>query len=288
MLDTGRTARPREAVPDTATLVDQAETRRSLRFTVRSLLQYRELLRNLVVKDLKLKYRGSVLGFLWSLANPLLMLVVYTIAFRYVLKVHSEGFVLCLLVGLLAWTFFSNTTSMATGAIADNGGLVKTVYFPRAILPIATVLFNFAQYLLNVAVLLPVMLLLYQMPLATPMLAFPIFVGLQLLFMVGVALWVATGTAFFRDLKHLLEVGLAALFWATPVLYQIEQVPASLSLPVRLAPLSPFVIAYQRMFFYREWPEPSVWILAVTYTVIALVGGLSLLTRFEERFAELV
>ena len=118
----------------------------TLRAVVASLYSYRELLKNLVLKDLKLKYRGSVFGFLWSLANPLLMIVVYTVAFTYILRVRSEGFVFYLMLGLLSWTFFASSAAMSTGAIVDNAGLLKSVLFPRAILPIATVLFNLAQY----------------------------------------------------------------------------------------------------------------------------------------------
>src|ERR671924_2310548 len=98
---------------------------------MRSLFRYRELIRNLVLKDLKLKYRGSVLGFLWSLANPLLMIVVYTIAFNYILGMRVRGFVFYLMLGIVAWTFFANSAVMSAGAIVENGGLVKSIFFPR-------------------------------------------------------------------------------------------------------------------------------------------------------------
>ena len=129
---------------------------------VGSLYRYRELLKNLVLKDLKLKYRGSVFGFLWSLANPLLMIIVYALAFTYILRVRSERFVFYLMLGQLSWTFFANSASMSTTSIVDNSGLLKSVFFPRAILPMGTVLFNLAQYLLTVSVFLPAMLLWYQ------------------------------------------------------------------------------------------------------------------------------
>ena len=101
-------------------------------------------------------------GFLWSLANPLLMIVVYTVAFTYILRIRSEGFVFYLMLGLLSWTFFASSAAMSTGAIVDNAGLLKSVLFPRAILPIGTVLFNLAQYLLTVSVFLPVMMIWYR------------------------------------------------------------------------------------------------------------------------------
>src|SRR6478672_7533461 len=140
-----------------ARLVDRSAEIRSVRGTAAAILHYKQLIRSLVAKDLKLKYRGSVLGFLWSLVNPLMMLAVYTLAFTYILRANTEGFVFRLLLAILAWTFFAGSLMMSTGAIVDNAGLLKSVLFPRVVLPIASVLFNFAQYLLTTIVLVPVM-----------------------------------------------------------------------------------------------------------------------------------
>ena len=162
---------------------------------------------------------------------------------------------------------------MSTGSIVDNGGLLRTVLFPRAILPIATVLFNFAQYLLTIAVFLPVMLAWYRIPLVEPMILFPVVLVLQVVFTIGIALILATATAFFRDVRHLVEVALAVLFWTTPIVYELDRVPERLRLLILLSPMSPFVVAYQKLFFFREWPEPTVWLVAATYAVGAFVVG---------------
>jgi ABC-2 type transport system permease protein len=267
-------------------LVDRSSEMTTLRAVVASLYSYRELLKNLVLKDLKLKYRGSVFGFLWSLLNPLLMIVVYTIAFTFILRIRTEGFVFYMMLGILSWTFFSNSAAMSTGAIIDNAGLLKSVLFPRAILPIGTVLFNFAQYLLTVSVFLPAMMIWYQVPFAVPMLLFPAFLGLQVIFTVGIALILASWTAFFRDVRHLLEVALSALFWATPIVYELRQVPEQFRLLILLSPMSPFVVAYQQVFFYREWPEATVWLMASAYAVGAFVAGVLLFLAVEDRFTE--
>jgi ABC-type polysaccharide/polyol phosphate export permease len=275
-----------DALVSEATMDDRAATRPNLGRTLRGLFQYGHLLRNLVVKDLKLKYRGSVLGFVWSLANPLLMIAVYTVAFTYILRIRTPGFVFYLMLGVLAWTFFANATAMSTGSIVDNGGLARSVWFPRAILPIASVLFNFAQYLLTVAVFLPVLMVLYQVPPAAPMLAYPAFLVLQLLFTIGVALLLAVGTALFRDVRHLVEVALAVLFWATPVVYETAQLPARLRSLILLSPLSPYVTAYHDVFYYRRWPSPETWGLAFVYAAVALMAGLWLMTRHEDQLTE--
>jgi len=267
-------------------LIDHATDLTTLRGMGRSLYRYRELLRNLVIKDLKLKYRGSVFGFLWSLANPLLMVVVYTVAFTFILQVRSAGFVFYLLLGMLSWTFFSNSATMSTGAVIDNAGLLKSVRFPRAILPIATVLFNLAQYLLTVSVFLPAMMLWYSVPLAAPMLLFPVFLALQVLFTIGVALLLATGTTFFRDIRHLLEVGLSVMFWLTPIVYELRNVPERMQLFILLSPVSPFVVAYHQLFVYREWPSGDVWLAATSYALGAFVVGAIVFLGFEDQLME--
>jgi len=279
---------PLSAAAPSEVLVDRAQERDSFARTAAAMYAYRELLRNLVAKDLKVKYRGSVLGFLWSLLNPLLMIGIYSIAFGVILRMPTPGFVFYLLLGILAWTFFVNSAVMSAGAIVDNAGLLKSVFFPRAILPVASVLFNFAQYLLTTLVFLPLMLVFYRVPLGPQMLLYPVFLLLQVAFTIGVALMLSTSTAFFRDVRHLLEVGLAALFWLTPIVYQLDQVPEWLRGVLRLTPMSPYVVAYQQVFFYRSWPDAMTWALAIAYAAAALLAGMFVMLRHEDRFAEQV
>lgn len=278
--------RARGAARRSGDLVDRTAEVPTIGAIVMSLYRYRELLRNLVIKDLKLKYRGSVFGFLWSLANPLLMIVVYTVAFTYIIRIRTEGFVFYLMLGLLSWTFFANAATMSTGAIIDNAGLLKSVSFPRAILPIASVLFNLAQYVLTMSVFLPFMIGWYSVPLSAPMMLFPVFLALQAIFTIGIALMLATATVFFRDVRHFLEVALAALFWMTPIVYELGLVPERLRLPILMSPMAPFVVAYQKLFYYREWPESTLWLVAGTYAVGAFTVGAALVLAFEDRFTE--
>jgi ABC-2 type transport system permease protein len=267
-------------------MVDRATERATLRGTIVALVRYRELLKNLALKDLKLKYRGSVLGFVWSLVNPLVMISVYGLAFTYILRTRVEGFVFFLLLGILPWSFFASSANMATGAIIDSGGLMKSVTFPRAILPIATVLFNLIQYLLTILVFLPLMLIVYRVPLSAPMLLYPVFLALQVLFTVGVALLLAVGTAFFRDIRHLLEIALSILFWLTPIVYPLPQVSGRLRSVILLSPLSPFIVSYQQIFYYHQWPSAEVWIVAAVYSCATLAAGTMLFLSVEDQLSE--
>jgi len=267
---------------------DRAAIRPSLSRTLRGLGQYGHLLRNLVVKDLKLKYRGSVLGFVWSLANPLLMIAVYSVAFTRIMPLQTPGYVFYLMLGILAWTFFANAVAMSTGSIVDSGALVRSVWFPRAILPLATVLFNLAQYLLTVAVFLPVLMVVYGKAPGAAVIAFPAFLLLQVIFTAGVALVLSVATAFFRDVRHLVEVALAVLFWATPIVYETSRLSPGLRAVIRLSPLSPFVTAYHDIFYYQRWPDADTALLAIVYAAVAAAAGLWLVTRTEDRLTEQV
>ena len=267
-------------------LEDRSGASPSLATGLMRLLRSRELIRNLVWKELKLKYRGSVLGFVWSLLNPLLMLLVYSLAFNYILGIRRPAFVYSLLIGMLAWTFFASTTAMATGSIVDGAGLLKSVRFPRAVLPLSTALFNLAQYLMTFAVLLPVMLIAFRITPSWTMMAFPIVLILMVLFTLGVALTVAAAATYFRDVKHLVEVALAVLFWTTPIIYDLESVPERLRLPILLSPMSPFVTALHDLFYQRAWPDLSIWVTAIAWSAAAFVCGLTIFLSFEDRFAE--
>jgi lipopolysaccharide transport system permease protein len=271
-----------------AALVEQGEDLASMAGGVARAWEYRHLLRNLVAKDLKLKYRGSILGFAWSILIPLAMIGVYTLAFKFVMGVQTPNFVLFILIGLLAWNFFAGAVMGATDAIAGGGSLLKSVVFPRVVLPFSVVLFHLSQYVLTLAVFLPVVLFVYGVPLSPRMLLFPIFLALQVLFITGLALMLSTATAFFRDVRHLVDVGVGMLFWATPIIYQISMVPEDFQFVALLSPTASYIRAYQDIFFYGVVPDLSIWVVAVAYAVGAFVCGLSVFLAYEGRFSELV
>jgi ABC-type polysaccharide/polyol phosphate export permease len=175
---------------------------------------------------------------------------------------------------------------MSTGSLVDNSGLLKSVHFPRAILPIGTVLFNLAQFILTISVFLPVMMLWYRVPLSAPMLLFPLFLLLQVMFTMGIALILSTSTAFFRDVRHLLEVALAMLFWSTPIVYELSQVPERLRFLILLSPVSPFVVAYHDIFFYLHWPDARIWIAAIAQGFITFFVGALMFLSLEDRVME--
>jgi ABC-type polysaccharide/polyol phosphate export permease len=269
-------------------LVVQGEDLASMTGGIVRVWAYRHLLRNLVVKDLRLKYRGSVLGFAWSIMIPLLMIGVYTLAFRYVMNVDTPRFVLFVLIGLLAWNFFSGAISGATEAISGGGTLLKSVVFPRAVLPLSIVLFHLSQYLLTLVVFLPVMLVVYGVAPGWQMLLFPVFLALQVLFITGLALGLSAATALLRDVRHLVDVSIGMLFWATPIIYEMSRVPEQAQFVALLSPAAPFIRAYQDIFYYGVAPDLSIWVVAVAYALGGFVCGLSVFLAYEGSFSEMV
>jgi ABC-2 type transport system permease protein len=253
---------------------------------IHTFFRYRTLVRNLVTKDISLKYRGSFLGLAWSLLNPALMLLVYTFAFKIVLKVRTENYLYFIMAGLLPWTFFASALTASTQAITGNAGLIRKVYFPRAILPVASVLFSFTQLMLAFAVFLPALLLIsgihpsWEMALIIPVAL------LHLTFTVGLAFVLSAVTVPFRDVAHLTEVLLPLLFWATPIIYPIDMVPETLQGLVKLSPLALFAILYQDILLQTKLPEWGLIVRVLVWSVATVGIGYLIFRRFNTTLAE--
>lgn len=257
-----------------------------MREALGEILGYRALVLNLVLKDLKLKYRGSVLGVVWSLLNPLLTLAVYTYAFDHVLRVRMEHYASFLLVGLLPWSFFSGSLLASTGSVLQNAHLIRKVHFPHETLPIATVLFGFAQLLLALLVFVPCLLLSSALPLSASLLLLPPLLLLHAVFTTGLALLLSALTTSFRDLAHLTEVALLLLFWVTPIVYPLAMAPPRLQPWLEVSPLAAFALAYQEVLFRGRAPAPVIVAGVVLFPVAALLLGLWVFRRYSPTFAE--
>ncbi len=226
--------------------------RASVRAHVVQVWQYRELLVALVRKELKVKYKNSALGFVWSMLNPAMYLVVYYVVFQVLLKSGIPRFPIWLLCGLLVWNLFTNSLAGATGSITGNGALVNKVAFPREILPLAAVGANLIHFLFQGLVLLGA-LLVYQRGVDLGYVwLIPVALVVVLILASAVAVFLSAVNVYARDTQHLLELVLLAWFWATPIVYQwslqskmlVDRgLPSSLTM---LNPVTPIVLAFQR------------------------------------------
>ena len=254
--------------------------------SVAEILSYRALIKNLVVRDLKLKYRGSVLGFVWSLLNPLLILGIYTLAFRFILRVQIENYVYFLMLGLLTWNFFAGAVQASTGSIIGNANLIKKVSFPRETLPIATVLFAFAQFLLALVTFLPAFALMSQVTLTWTAVLFVPLVVLHLVFTLGLAFLLSAMTTSFRDVAHFTEVILPLLFWLTPIIYSVEMAPEALQRFFRASPLAGFAVSYRDVLLVGKVPDALTLANLIVWSVGMLLIGHHVFRRYDPTFAE--
>jgi len=211
-----------------------------------------ELLRNLVRKDLKVKYKGSTLGFAWSLANPLLILVVYTFVFQIVLKTGVPRFGVYLMAGLLVWNAFASSVSAACGSVVANANLVKKVRFPLAVLPLSAVGFAAVHFVLQLTVLFAIILGLGYDPIGPQLLLLLPAGVVAIVFTVALSMLVAAVNVRYRDTEHLLEVALVAWFWLNPMVYPFGLIRAELASwtwVYLLNPMATVVATFQRAIY---------------------------------------
>lgn len=267
---------------------------------LRELLRFRDLVRNLVARDLKVRYKNSVLGILWSWLNPLFMMVVYTIVFKVMQPAGRDGipaaqFPAFILVALLPWNFFASAVTQSVSAIVENANLVKKVYFPREILPLSIVLSNLVNFGISLVVLFP-MLFVFRVHITPWALLLPLVILLQLCLITGVALLVSTLNVFYRDTKVVMEVAMMAWFFVTPIFYPIDILPRSrevLGLTINihrwtriLNPMASLVAAYRDVLFYgRRVGTDFLARTAVTALVVLVIGYLVFL-HYSRVFGE--
>lgn len=260
----------------------------------RQLFRYRGLLATLTSRELKARYRGSVLGFLWSLANPLLLLSVYTFVFSVVFQPRVAGadpYALFVVGGLFPWIWFSTSALEGAMALLSNSGLIRKAVFPAELLPMVTVLSNLVHLLLAIPIL--AVALVTGRVLGYPVggigaLLFPAVLALHLPLVSGLALGASALTAHFKDVRDLLSNLLTLLFFLTPVLYPIDSLrgfPVLFWL-IRLNPLTPFTLAYQETLFYGRVPEPMLWVQMALVSLCFWAVGAGLFNRLRETFVE--
>jgi len=247
--------------------------------------QYREMLKNMVFKELRARYKGSFLGFFWTFFNPLFILVVYSIVFSFVMRIKIENYAMFLFVGLLPWNYFQVSLQMGAASIVLNSNLIKKIYFPREILPVALTLSNLINYLLSLAILLPA-LLVFNIPLSWNMLLFPVLVLFQTLFVLGAVLLASSMTVYLRDLEHIISIFLMAWFYLTPIIYPVSLIPEKYQWIIWLNPLTPLIIAYQDIFFYRKVPGFGGLAYFALLSVAVFIAGMAVFQRLKRNFAE--
>ena len=257
----------------------------------KKLFAYRELLYSLTKKELKVKYRGSVLGFFWSLLNPVLIMLVYSFVFSIVLRQGTKEFAIFLICALLPFNFFSNSVNYGAGSIISNANLVKKIYFPKEIIPLSIVFANLINFFLELVVLF-VVLAIFGYKFYMYLYILPILILVQIFLVAGFSLLISSLNVFFRDLGHLISIIMMVWFFATPIIYPLNMVPEKFRFILQINPMAVFATYYRDIFYYVKYPEglyfPSICIilicLGITFGIFFL--GYFVFKKLEPRFAE--
>lgn len=246
--------------------------------------QYRELIRNLTVADLKNRYQNTSLGFFWSILSPLLFAGVLYFFFRHIFG-GEENFAINLLVGIMAWRFFANGTSSSLYAIVGKPSLVTKVYIPRQILVLTTALANLVSSLLEFIVLLPIIfVLLGHLPVTV--LLFLLIHLIFFWFIFGAGLLLSSLFVYFRDLNQIWDVLVNILFFCTPIFYPLSLVPANLMPYYLLNPVTQFISMYRDVMITGDLPSLYSVVVVIGFAIAAYLVGSLVFSRLQRRFAE--
>jgi len=258
---------------------------------LRQLAEYRELLRTLVSKDIRSRYKGSVLGFAWNFVIPLMQLFVFWLLFGIIVKVTPPGdypYAIFLFTGLLPWNFFANSVIGGAMSVIGNANLVKKIYFPLQILPTTKVIAELISFLLSLIVL-AIIVIGFGIGLSWQLLLLPIPIIVQLIFTLGFVYFFSCANVFYRDVQHIMGIIIMAWMYLTPVLYPINILdgkPQWAQIAAHLNPLTGIVNSYQRIILDHAMPDwPWLGYSTATAVVMFLVG-FTVFNRYKFRFEE--
>ena len=252
---------------------------------LRELYNYREMLSNLVKKDLRTRYKGSVLGFLWTFVNPLFQLIVYTIVFSVILKSDIPKYYIHLFVALVPWLFFASALTSSASSIIGSKDLIKKIYFPRLIIPMSVVNGAFMNMIFSMIVVFAA-LIFSGIGISKYILLLPIIMILEYLLALGLAFIVAALNVYFRDLEHILGIVTMSWMYATPILYGIDMVPENLRPIFNLNPMTPIVAAFRSILYYKTMPDLSHMGMIFVWSIGFIVVGYLTFQKLQKNFAE--
>lgn len=252
---------------------------------VRTVIQRRALTVELVWRELKLRYRGTWLGVLWTFLNPLVFTVVYTLVFSYFLRIGIPKFPAFLLTGLLPWRWFSESIMDGTSCLVNYATFLRNAVFPVQVLPVISVGTGMMNYIFSLPVLF-ILLAVYEVPLKWTVLALPLVMAVQFLLILGIVYFTATFDVFLRDLRYIIQHILMVAFYLTPIMYDLSIIPPQFHWLLKMNPMTVVIDGYRHVLFYGTWPHWRNLSLVFALALILLVVGTIVFERNRETFAE--
>lgn len=254
--------------------------------TIKEIFEYRTMIASLIKRDLRGRYKGSALGFAWTFLNPLLQLAVYTLVFSTIMRAGIEDYYLFLFVALIPWIFFSASVSAGASCILAQKEMVKKIYFPREVLPISHVTCQLVNMLLSFIVIFAVLIVSGKGISFTALLYLPIIVIAEYLLAISITMIVSAITVYLRDLEHILVIITMAWQFLTPVMYSTDMVPEELRPIFNLNPMTPIIVAYRDILYYKRAPELGTLLHGFIFSVILLIIGWMIFGHLKRHFAE--
>lgn len=253
---------------------------------LKELWEYREMIISLTKRDLKSRYKGSVLGFFWMFLNPLLQLGVYTIVFSTIMRMGIEKFYLFMFVALVPWLFFSSCLSSGPSVIFSQQDMVKKIYFPREVLPLSFTISQFVNMLLSFIVIFAVVLISGVTINLVAWLYLPLIMIIEFVLGLGITYLVSALSVYFRDLQYIMGIISMAWMYLTPVIYPVEMVPEQFIKLFYLNPMTAITIAYRDILYYGRIPEIGTLLNAVIMGILVLIIGQFVFSKLQRHFVE--
>lgn len=253
---------------------------------IKELYAYRQMIISLVRKELRGRYKGSVLGFMWTFINPLLQLLVYTLVFSVLLGSPIEKYYLFLFVALVPWIFFSSSLTGGASSILAQKDMVKKIYFPREVLPISYVTTAFVNMLFCFIVIFAVVFVSGTGINPIALLYLPIIMIVEYFMALGIAMISSAITVYFRDMEHILGILSMVWMYMTPIMYDVTIVPPKLQKIFYLNPMTSVVIAYRDILYYRQPPHINTLLNALIFGIITILIGFFVFRKLQKNFAE--
>ena len=252
---------------------------------LKELYKYREMIFSLVRKDLKTRYKGSVLGFLWTFINPLFQLIIYSIVFSFVMRVQLPNYYMFMFVGLLPWLFFCTCIQSGATSILSNSDLIKKIYFPRIVIPISIVSAAFINMLFSMIIMLGA--LLYSgIGISQYIIYFPLLLILLYCLGLGISFIVSALNVYLRDLEHILGILMMSLFYVTPIIYPLEMVPNKFVFWMKLNPMLHMIVAFQDILYYKRDPDIQTLLVIMISSMIIIAIGYVIFQKLQRNFVE--
>lgn len=258
---------------------------------IRELFGHKRLIFDLVLKDLKVKYRRALGGFAWTFINPMAMTVIFYVLFKLIFKIDIKNYPLFLLCGLFPWAFLQTSLSESNTSVIANANLIKKAYFPREVLPLSVILTHLVNFIASLIILF-ITALFFKVSLIRIILWLPFILAVQLLLIMGLSLITSSLNACYRDTQFVVNLILLVWFYATPIIYPVQMakkaLPSYILKVYMLNPMVGIITAYRDLFLYSVAPDPLVLGASFTISLVVFISGLFIFNHFEKILVDIL